>query len=215
MAFRAILPLFFSTPIEFGGLGLPPSTIGVVLGSFGVMDGIFQALFFSKLVDRWGPKRVFQVGMSMFIILYLLFPIMNVIARKDGMSNSVWALVILQLALSVIMDMAYGMLPYNLRLRFFAKYAPMIGCSFIFITGAAVNKKSIGATNGIGQLAASVVRAIAPAGATSLFALSLDHNWLGGHGVYAIFTALSCLCMLVGVPLPVRGWVREEDDSDY
>ncbi|KAH9945434.1 MFS general substrate transporter [Epithele typhae] len=195
MAYRAIQPLFFSTPVEFGGLGLPPSTIGIILGSFGVMDGVFQAMFFAKLVDRWGAKRVFQAGMAMFIFLFPLFTLINVTARIEGMSNTVWALVILQLALSVIMDMAYG-------------------CVFIFMTGAAPNKSSLGATNGVGQLAASVVRAIAPAGATSLFALSAERDWLGGHGVYAIFTSLSVLCMLVGAPLPRRNWQSDAGDAE-
>ena len=108
IAYRAVQPLFFSTPIELGGLGLPPSTIGLILGSFGIMDGIFQALFFAKFIDRWGPKRVFQVGMSMFIVLYPLFPAMNILARAGGMSCYVWGLVILQLAVLVIVDMSYG-----------------------------------------------------------------------------------------------------------
>ena len=108
MAFRAIQPLFFATPIEFGGLGLPPSTIGIILGSFGIMDGVFQALFFAKSVDRWGPKRVFQVGMLMLVFLFPIFPVANVVARTQGISGTVWALVVAQLALSVIMDMAYG-----------------------------------------------------------------------------------------------------------
>ena len=76
------------------------------------------------------------------------------------------------------------------------------------MTGAAPNKNSLGATNGLGQLAASVVRAIAPAGASSLFALSLDRNWLGGHGVYVIFTVLASLCTLAQIPLPRRGWTH-------
>ncbi len=108
IAYRAIQPLFFSTPVELGGLGLPPSTIGIILGSFGVMDGVFQALFFAKFVGWWGQKRVFQVGMSMFIPLFLLYPAINILAKANGMSSLVWALIFLQLALLVIMDMAYG-----------------------------------------------------------------------------------------------------------
>ncbi|KAI0635883.1 MFS general substrate transporter [Trametes polyzona] len=193
IAYRAIQPLFFSTPIALGGLGLPPSTIGGILGSFGIMDGVFQALFFAKFVERWGQKRVFLLGMSMFIPLFLLYPIVNVLAKANGMSCLVWALIVLQLALLVIMDMAYG-------------------CCFMFVTSAAPSRRALGATNGIAQLAASVVRAIGPAGSTSLFALSLDRNWLGGYGVYAIFTALSCAFMLFSLPLPQRGW-RDDDDE--
>ncbi|TBU50435.1 MFS general substrate transporter [Dichomitus squalens] len=187
ISYRAIQPLFFSTPIELGGLGLPPSTIGTILGCFGIMDGIFQALFFAKFVDHFGPKRVFYVGMFMFIPLWCLYPIMSILAKAGGITTAVWLLVFTQLALCVIMDMAYG-------------------CTFIFVTGAAPNKQSLGATNGIAQLAASIVRAIGPAGATSLFALSLDCNWVGGYGVYAIFVMLSCALLFVGIPLPRRGW---------
>lgn len=64
------------------------------------------------------------------------------------------------------------------------------------------------------QLAASVVRAIGPAGSTSLFALSIDRWWLQGYGVYAIFTVLSCVLMLVGLPLPRNGWDTVDNDND-
>ncbi|KAH9902985.1 MFS general substrate transporter [Cubamyces lactineus] len=195
IAYRAVQPLFFSTPVELGGLGLPPSTIGIILGSFGVMDGIFQALFFAKCVGWWGQKRVFQLGMSMFVPLFLLYPLMNIVARSAGTSPMLWALVVLQLAISVIMDMAYG-------------------CCFMFVTSAAPNRNALGATNGMAQLAASVVRAIGPAGSTSLFALSIDRWWLQGYGVYAIFTVLSCVLMLVGLPLPRNGWDSVDNDND-
>ena len=108
MSYRAVQPLFFSTPIELGGLGLPPSTIGIVLGCFGIVDGIFQALFFAKFVDQFGPKRIFYLGMTMFIPLWCLYPIMSILAKTGGITTTVWALVFVQLALCVIMDMAYG-----------------------------------------------------------------------------------------------------------
>lgn len=85
----------------------------------------------------------------------------------------------------------------------------MSGTVFIYVTRAAPNKGSIGATNGIAQLAASVIRAMGPAAATSIFALSVDHDWLHGYGVYAIYMGLSCLLMLVGLPLPHHGWTSE------
>ena len=82
----------------------------------------------------------------------------------------------------------------------------------MLITTAAPNKNSLGATNGLAQLAASVVRAFGPAGSTSLFALSLDHNWVGGYGVYGIFTVLTCMMMLVSIPLPRSSWPSKDDD---
>ncbi len=119
IAYRAVQPLFLSTPIELGGLGLTPPTIGAILGSFGVFNGIVQALFFARLVDRFGPKRIFQFGMTMFLPLWVLYPVMSVLAKNQGLTTTVWAVVFFQLALSVLMDMAYGaylagLLPFKL-----------------------------------------------------------------------------------------------------
>ena len=95
IAFIAFLPLFLSTPIHLGGLGLSPAQIGVILGSLGVLDGLFQALFFAPAVDTWGAKRVYQVGLATFVPLYALFPAMNMLARASGgMTTAVWGLVL-------------------------------------------------------------------------------------------------------------------------
>lgn len=74
------------------------------------------------------------------------------------------------------------------------------------MTAAAPNNNSLGATNGIAQLAASIVRAIGPALSTSLFAASAEHKWLGGNAVYIILIYVSALTLLVGKKLPVKLW---------
>lgn len=104
----ALQPLFYSTPIEFGGLGLPPATIGMWLGAIGLCEGLFQVLFFAKIVRRWGPKRVFVTAMSSFLPIFALFPVISFITRRWGVSPLVWALLACQLSLSVVMDMAFG-----------------------------------------------------------------------------------------------------------
>ena len=108
IALAAIQPLFFATPISLGGLGFPPATIGLIMGTFGIMNGVFQSLFFAQLSDILGPKRMFIIGMAQFPIIYALFPILNTIARESGLTTTVWALIGLQLVLMVFMDCAYG-----------------------------------------------------------------------------------------------------------
>ena len=111
IAYRAIQPLFFSTPCELGGLGFTPATIGLVLGIFGLMNGSLQAVFFARVVRRWGPKRVFMAGMACFVPLFGMFPVINALARPNGVTGIVWAAIILQLAISVLMDMSFGVSP--------------------------------------------------------------------------------------------------------
>jgi len=108
ISFRAIQPLFLSTPIHLGGLGLPPSTIGKLLSIFGVLNGLIQAFFFARIHDRWGSKKVFLFGLASALPLFAMFPIINVLARHDGYSITVWVVVLLQIAISVILSMSYG-----------------------------------------------------------------------------------------------------------
>jgi hypothetical protein len=109
MAFAALQPLFYSTPIELGGLGLPPSTIGVCLGTTAFMTGIFQVLFFDQIVKRWGAKRVFLFGLAAFLPIFACFPLINAFARAaGGRSRVVWVMIFVQMALVIVMDMSYS-----------------------------------------------------------------------------------------------------------
>ncbi|KAI0703802.1 MFS general substrate transporter [Cytidiella melzeri] len=192
IAYRAILPLFYATPIHLGGLGQSPARIGTTLACFGVSNGLFQAFFFAKLINTVGPRKLFLAGLGMYVLLFWLFPVISGLAQDTGMSVWVWCLVALQLCFTVACDLAYGSI-------------------FLYVAAASPNKHSLGATNGVAQLAASIVRAIGPALSTSLFAASVQHNWLGGTAVYVILVCVSWSSLFVGRRLPERLWNEEED----
>ncbi|KAI0073875.1 MFS general substrate transporter [Panus rudis PR-1116 ss-1] len=193
IAFFAILPLFYATPLSLGGLQLSPAEIGIVMGLFGLVNGSFQACFFARLVDWLGPKRMYMTGMSAFPFIFALFPVISEVAKSRGISPVVWALVALQLVIATIMDCSYGTI-------------------FMYVTSAAPNKKSLGATNGLGQVIASVLRAVGPATATSLFAISMERNWLGGYAVFLILAIAATLALYICNMLPSETWHRDEDD---
>jgi MFS family permease len=81
---------------------------------------------------------------------------------------------------------------------------------FIFISSAAPNKRSLGATNGMGQTVVSILRAIGPSVSTSLFAFSLEHDWLGGYAVYLILFVISGLSLKLAARLPKEPWLRND-----
>lgn len=109
VAFMALFPLFCATPIKLGGLGLDPPRIGTALGVFGLFDGLFQGLFFSPTVDRFGLKRVLQFSLWMFVPIFSLFPFMSAVAKAQGaVLLGTWVLVALQFALACLMHMSYG-----------------------------------------------------------------------------------------------------------
>ena len=111
IAFKAIQPVFLSTPIDLGGLGLPPPTIGTLLSVQGVSYGIFQVFFFARIHDRWGSKKVFIAGISGAIPAFLVFPIVNALARTQGYSIAVWVAIGFQVIATILLGSCYGQFP--------------------------------------------------------------------------------------------------------
>ncbi|KAG1847836.1 major facilitator superfamily domain-containing protein [Suillus subalutaceus] len=174
IAFRDVQPLFFATPLEFGGLGLDPPQIGNILAIYGVINGLFQIFFFADLHDRFGSKIIYSTAMAAGIPTVITFPILNAVARVQGLSFMVWAIVGLQLALSMILNLAYS-------------------CIFIYIAAASPNPASFGATSGIAQLGVSIVRAIGPR-----IRYNPDHAWM----IYYYMIALVCIGIFASLFLP-------------
>lgn len=104
----ALMPLFYSTPHYLGGLGFTPQTIGLWMALFGIIDGLFQALFFAKIVDRLGPKRTFYTGISCFIPIMVMFPVMSWLVFSGGADYMVSIALLCQLLLIVAWDLSLG-----------------------------------------------------------------------------------------------------------
>lgn len=105
----AILPLYFATPIEFGGLGLPTPQIGVILGIQGLLTGIFQIAFFPLAYRRFGGKIIYAISAAAYIPLTILWPVTNCVARTLGGTHwMVWVCVGLQQVCFYIGSSAYS-----------------------------------------------------------------------------------------------------------
>ncbi|KAG6836905.1 hypothetical protein H0H93_001492 [Arthromyces matolae] len=172
IALRAIHPLFFATPVALGGLGLSPPVIGKILSVFGLCNGAFQVFFFARIHERFGSKKTFIGGLATAFPCFLLFPVVNSLAKAQGMTLFVWVLVIFQILISI-----------GLR------------AIFIFIAAASPNRASLGATNGLSQMTVSIMRAIGPAAANSLFSLSMEKGYLDGYLVYYVLIGVALMAL--------------------
>jgi len=110
IAFRAVQPVFLSTPIILGGLGLPPSSIGTLLSIQGILNGLFQVFFFARIHDRWGSKNTFMAGISCAIPAFVLFPVANALARTQGYGIAVWLVIGLQSIAAISINLSYASL---------------------------------------------------------------------------------------------------------
>jgi MFS family permease len=113
MSYRALQPVFFSTPVALGGLGLDPPVIGTVMSSYGIMYGIVTVFFFSPMTDYFGVKGVYMLGIFATVPCFSLFPIINHLAhisieRSGGLGTEVWVAVGLQVIMSVLVSLCFG-----------------------------------------------------------------------------------------------------------
>lgn len=106
---RAIQPVFFSTPIELGGLGLPPHHIGKILSVYGILNGFVQIFYFAKTQARFGPKNTYLAGIASSLLVFVMFPVINSFARVAGITHwLVWAAVGFQIVVSIFINFSYG-----------------------------------------------------------------------------------------------------------
>lgn len=123
---RAVQPTFFSTPIELGGLGLPPHHIGKILSLYGILNGILQIFFFAKTQARFGAKNVYVAGIASSLLVIVTFPVINALARAGGGNDwLLWFAVACQIVSSIFINFSYGKLTHSRRV-----YIADVTCSF-------------------------------------------------------------------------------------
>ncbi|GAB1527187.1 hypothetical protein RhiTH_010362 [Rhizoctonia solani] len=183
ITYLGLLPIVFAVSVENGGLGFTPRAIGLILGLQGIITGLVQVFFFAAIHRRLGSKKLYVTGYLCYSLLLLSLPIMHALAVME-MKRTIWVVLGLHIALSCPAFMAFS-------------------CVAIYVNSSAPSKDSLGTLNGISQTIISVIRAIGPAAATSLFSLSIEKNILGGNFVYAVLLGIS----LIGVY--ASRWLKE------
>ncbi|KAH9974962.1 member of major facilitator multidrug-resistance DHA1 sub-family [Lactifluus volemus] len=186
----SLIPLIWSTSVEYGGLNFSPASIGLCISVYGFMSGIFQFIFFPRLVGRFGPRWVLVASIAAYAVVYSMFPFENLALRYavgDGSSMTLWLLIFLQLWSLAVSEMGYS-------------------AAYMFIRSAAPNQRSLGTTNGLAQTLGSVYRSFGPAAADWLFAFSLINNILDGKLTYVVLLALVCVAQSIAAQLPSHKW---------
>jgi hypothetical protein len=110
MAFITLIPLIWSTPVEFGGLNFSPVSIGLGMSFYGCLDGICQFAIFPRLVARFGLRRVFMTCIAFCAVIVIMFPLENLVLRHavGGSTVAIWPLLFLQLSSFSMLNMGYS-----------------------------------------------------------------------------------------------------------
>ncbi|OAX35122.1 MFS multidrug-resistance DHA1 sub-family [Rhizopogon vinicolor AM-OR11-026] len=190
IALRTLIPVFYATPVDLGGLGLDPLRIGNILAVFGIVNGLLQVFFFARLHDRFGTKVLFTYGIAVSVPIIIAFPIINTLCLTHGIGVTVWFAVGLQLIISIPLNMGYA-------------------CMAIYVAASSPNRASMGATNGLAQTVAACVRIIGPASTMSMFSFSVG-NPSNAWAVYYFMMVLALLAMGSAFLLPRQLWKRND-----
>ncbi|KAH9955872.1 MFS general substrate transporter [Russula dissimulans] len=187
-----LIPLVWSTSIEFGGLNFSPASIGLWLSFYGCMDGIFQFAVSPHIFERFGVGYAFMASIAVCAVIYTMFPFENLVLRYSagGANVILWLLILLQLSSFSINKMGFSAI-------------------YIITSSAVPSKRSLGAANGSNQTVASVLSMVGAAVADWLFAFSITNNVLGGNFVYVVLLVLVCLGLCIAMQLPRRRWAHD------
>ncbi|CEL55793.1 putative membrane protein YCR023C OS=Saccharomyces cerevisiae (strain ATCC 204508 / S288c) GN=YCR023C PE=1 SV=2 [Rhizoctonia solani AG-1 IB] len=183
-SYVVVFVLFSYTKIQFGGLGFEPAEIGFVLAVAGSISFALQLLVLPTILRRAKPTKTFEACMTLWPIGFAIPPILNIIARASsgnghhpiGLSASaaIWVGIWTAQLITKLACMGYAM-------------------NMIIARQSAPDQRALGTTNGLNQLFMCAARMFAPVAVSTLFALSTEHNWLGGHLVWVIMIVLSLL----------------------
>lgn len=206
IGFRTVQPVFYASPIELGGLGLDPPRIGNILSAYGLLNGFFQIFFFRPLHDRFGTKAIYTAAILSGIPLILTLPVIHALGRAYGLNWAVWCVIGLQVVFAVALNVGYCKRHTHDR-RWITDTVITIACVFIYIAASSPNRGSLGTTNGIAQMAVSIMRTFGPGSAASMFSLSIEkpeNGWI----VYFYLLAFVFVSIGVSLLLPRKPWKK-------
>ncbi|KAF8325449.1 major facilitator superfamily domain-containing protein [Cantharellus anzutake] len=192
----AIFTVFLAVPLHAGGLNLPPQVIGNILASLGGVSGATQFLAFPRVHKRFGGKKTFTFSISFSFLLLACFPIIHVITLVYPGSWIKFAIIGVMMVIWSVYDMGYASV-------------------FLFITASSPSPSLLGTVNGAAQTIISLARAFGPAAATSLFALSIKHDWLRGYGVFLCLTLapVVAICLSTLLPNDVEAKISRDESA--
>ncbi|KAF2491802.1 putative tetracycline-efflux transporter [Lophium mytilinum] len=196
-AYTAVLPVYLFTSIKKGGLQFPPLGISIVLGVGGLAQAVYLLLIFPPLQKRFGTVGVLRLCSCAWPFFFSLGPILNTFRRHDAMVPF-WIFGPFGLALGSGVAMAFTAVQLALN-------------------DISPSHKEFGTLNALALATSSGTRAVIPAIATSIFAVSVGEQIAAGHLFWLVLIATSLMYAVAVRWLPKNAegkYYKKVDDED-
>ncbi|KAF2239576.1 MFS general substrate transporter [Viridothelium virens] len=176
-------------PLRFtGGLGLPPSRIGLALALLGTIGITLQLLLYPRASTHLGTQRSYRLSLALFPLAYVLAPFLALLPSSTPPPAPV-AGVVVWLGIAAVLCV-------QVLARTFA-----LPASAILVNNCAPHPSVLGTVHGLGQSVSSAARTVGP----------LVAGWGYGRGLEAgvVGAAWWVLAGVATVGFVAGGWVRE------
>ncbi|KIM27572.1 hypothetical protein M408DRAFT_330004, partial [Serendipita vermifera MAFF 305830] len=184
-AYDVVFALVCYSPIQLGGLSRTPAEIGFAFAFGGIISITLLPTGLPWLQRRYGTVPLYQFCAALWIVTFAGFPFLNLLARRFILEGSSPKTGIYILWLGI------GSLVFISRIT-----SMTFSLAITLVRRAAPDKRILGSTYGVSQTIACVARALGPACVSSLFALSVDKQIMGGNLVWVVMAATGMSCML-------------------
>ncbi|KAI1340728.1 major facilitator superfamily transporter [Xylariaceae sp. FL0016] len=173
-AYTAIVPVFWFTKVDLGGLEFSPLQISLFMGLTGLSQAIWLLAVFPPLQRRIGTNGVMRACGNAYPFFIAAMPFLNLILRQrtHGAVIAFWILAPLLLVLGPGVSMAFTAVQLALN-------------------DVSPSPETLGMLNALALTITSALRSFSPALFASLFAIGARNQWVLGYFVWIIFTALT------------------------
>lgn len=211
--FTAVFPVAQYTPVDLGGFGLTPGLIAFCTALNGVAQASWLLIAFPILHKRLGTGRLLWLCAFTWPFLFVFFPIYNFLARH-GYYMIFWTTGPLMLAIFCGVSMAFSEFS-----RLVSLFSTLLTCKpaavQLALNDISPSPETLGTLNAVALAAQSGIRSVAPAVATSIFAVGVKYHILWGQLFWLFQIVLACglFIFLRRLPAKARGDVKPKQQD--
>lgn len=173
-AYTAIVPVFWATRVELGGLGFTPLQISLFMGLTGFSQAVWLLVFFPPLQHRLGTNGVMRLCGTAYPFFLGFMPLLNLVLRPhtEGGDTIFWIIAPTLLSLGPGVSMAFT------------------GAQ-LALNDVSPSHETLGMLNALALTLTSGLRSFCPALFASLFAIGAGNQFFFGYFVWVILVILA------------------------
>ncbi|KAI0189003.1 major facilitator superfamily domain-containing protein [Xylaria flabelliformis] len=173
-AYTAVVPVFWATAVDLGGLGFSPLQISLFMGLTGLSQAVWLLLVFPPLQRRLGTNGVMRLCGGAYPFFLGLMPLLTFTLRfhTSAGNTAFWILAPLLLSLGPGVSMAFTGVQLALN-------------------DVSPSHETLGMLNALALTLVSGLRSFSPALFASLFAVGVRNQYLSGYFVWVILFILA------------------------